>query len=295
MPVDGILIVNKPSGKTSRKTTNLVGRLLKQKKAGHLGTLDPIATGVLPVALGKATRLIRFLEMDDKEYRGVLRLGQATDTQDADGKVVSTGDYTNVSPDMIERAAREFAGEIEQVPPMFSAIKKDGAPLYKLARKGIEIEREPRPVTIKSIEIEDISIPNVAFRVVCSPGTYMRTIAHDLGEKLGCHAHLHSLARTASGPFTIKDAVDLEGLDRDAALEKLIPLKDCLPHFPEVELSPEQVAMTRDGVSVPLPEHGPEIKPGDLGRLTHNGELIAVAVAVEHGPTTLLRPKRVMA
>jgi len=292
MSEHGILIVNKPAGKTSRWVTNRISRLLGQKKAGHLGTLDPLATGVLPVVLGNATRLIRFLENDAKLYQGVIRLGAATDPQDAAGKVVSEGDWKSVGVQEIEKALAGFVGEIEQIPPMHSAVKKDGKPLYKLARQGIEIDRDPRKVTVFSAELVEAEPPLVTVKLKCSPGTYMRTIAHDLGEKLGCGAHLESLVRLANGPFTIDQAVELENLDPKSARLRLIPLKDCLPHFPAIEVTSGQAQMIRDGVSITTGEKD-NITPGDRYRIVLSDQLVAVARAVEHGERILLKPLRV--
>ena len=293
MSANGILIVNKPAGKSSRWVTNQVSGLLKQKKAGHLGTLDPIATGVLPVALGQATRLIRFLESDDKVYRGTIRLGAATDTQDATGKAVFEGDWRGLDPAVITAAVSTFLGEISQVPPMYSAIKKDGKPLYKLARQGIEVERKPRKVRIFAAFVEKISMPDVAVRVRCAPGTYMRTIAHDLGIRLGCGAHLVSLSRLWSGPVGIDQAVDLDGLDPQTAGKRLIPMSECLPHFPAIEIGQKRLAMIHDGMSIKAPDTDKKARSGQRYRILSDGELVAVALGVEHGELVLLRPLRV--
>ena len=293
MTVDGILIVNKPAGKTSRWTTNQVSRVLREKKAGHLGTLDPIATGVLPVALGRATRLVRFLERDDKEYRAIIRLGRATDTQDATGQVVAEGDFSSVTRGRLEAAAAALVGELAQVPPMHSALKRDGQPLYKLARQGLEVERPARSITIFALVLEDFSPPDLTIRVRCSPGTYLRALAHDLGQTLGCGAHLFGLVRLRSGPFSLDRALEIDSLDPPTAMAGLIPLPDCLPHFPAIELTPDQVATVRDGGALPAPATG-DFPPGQHYRLIHQRELVAVAKSLAHGPQVLLHPLRVM-
>lgn len=293
MAANGIILINKPPNQTSRRTTDRVSRILKEKKAGHLGTLDPIATGVLPIALGRATRIIRFLEHDDKVYRGTIRFGSATDTQDSTGKVLFEGDATSLDPAAITAAVATLLGETFQVPPMHSAIKKDGTPLYKLARQGIEVHREPRKVKIFSVLVESIMMPDVVVRVRCAPGTYLRTIAHDLGRRLGCGAHLASLTRLWSGPFGLENTVDLEDLSPENANQHLIPLHLCLPHFPAVTLDKSQAATIRDGVSVVAPDNGDEFRPGLRYRLLHQDKLLAVACGIEHGKQVLLRPLRV--
>lgn len=293
MAASGIIIVNKPAGKTSRWVTTRVGRLLKEKKAGHLGTLDPIATGVLPVVLGRATRLIRFLESDEKIYQGTIRLGQATDTQDAVGEVVEEGDWRGIDPAAVTAVVSLFQGEILQVPPMHSAVKKDGKPLYKLARQGIEVRRDPRRVKVYSLIVESIALPDVRLRARCAPGTYMRTLANDIGKKLGCGAHLKSLVRLASGPFSIGRAVDLEGLDQEAATNSLIPMAECLPHFPAVQISESQARMVRDGVSLSGDAVGQAV-PGRRYRLLRDERLVAVAAGIDRKGSVVLRPLRVL-
>ncbi|HUT53576.1 MAG TPA: tRNA pseudouridine(55) synthase TruB [bacterium] len=292
MAASGIIVVNKPAGITSRRVTDQVSRLFREKKAGHLGTLDPLASGVLPVALGSATRLIRFLEGGDKVYEAVVRLGTATDTYDAEGRVVSEGEWRGLDPAAVTAAVSTFQGEGYQLPPMHSAIKKDGRRLYDLARQGLEVERAPRRVAVFSVITVAIAPPDVMVRVRCGPGTYIRSIAHDLGLKLGCGAHLASLVRSASGPFTIGEAVDLDTLTPETAALHLIPLDQCLPHFPAVEISTDQAALIRDGVAIPAPE-GLPAAPGQMFRLIHNGALAAVAIAANRGYPLVLRPLRV--
>lgn len=293
MSVDGILVLDKPPGRTSRWATNKVSRLLRQKKAGHLGTLDPNATGVLPVVLGKATRLIKFIEGEDKQYRGVVRLGVATDSQDAAGEVIAEKDPSGVTEDAVREALRAFEGEIEQVPPMHSAVKKDGKPLYKLARQGVTVEREPRRVTVHEIDLLSFNPPDLEIGVTCSPGTYLRTIAHDLGQALGVGAHLHSLVRTRSGAFRIEDALSLDGLGQEAALAALIPLSRCLPSFPEIRIDRAQAGLVMDGVPLLIDEDGPEVHPGLRYRLLYGERLAAVASAALHNETIVLKPERV--
>ncbi|HEX5773415.1 MAG TPA: tRNA pseudouridine(55) synthase TruB [Geomobilimonas sp.] len=284
--MDGFLVVDKPAGMTSHDVVARVRRILGQKKVGHTGTLDPFATGVLPVALGEGTKAIPFLDESRKEYHAVMRLGEATDTQDLTGQMIFHGDWRQLTPDGIEAVVRLFVGAISQVPPMFSALKLDGVPLYKLARQGTEVERQPRNIEIFSLSLERIELPDVAFSVVCSRGTYVRTLAADIGERLGCGAHLRELRRTRSGPFVIADAVTLEQLADTVAsdqAESLVvsPLAALSP-IPEFPLTERGVAKVSNGI-VPdvgdLESSGDETLSGGRVRLSWRGRLVAVAEA----------------
>ena len=224
MDTGGILVVDKPLGVTSHDVVAYVRRRFRIKKVGHAGTLDPGATGVLVLLLGKATKLSGTFLNQDKEYEAVLRLGTRTDSGDLDGKVISMGEVS-ATADEITSVIKSFQGEIEQIPPMFSAKKIDGKKLYKFARKGIEIEREPRKVTIKEIQITNIAVPEIAFRVVCTKGTYIRKLAEDIGEKIGCGAVLAGLRRTRSGDIGLTSAVtvdELSGMDRKTFDENIL-------------------------------------------------------------------------
>jgi len=206
----GILLVDKPVEWTSHDVVNCVRRRFKIKKVGHCGTLDPNATGLLVLLLGRATKLSQKLMVQDKTYSGTMRLGAETTTQDAEGDVVSTGDYSEITPEHVREVAADFVGEIMQTPPMVSAVKVDGKPLYKLARKGEVVERDARAVTVHYLDITRIELPDVDLEVRCSKGTYVRTICHDIGARLGCGAHLLSLRRLRSGDFDVKDAVTID-------------------------------------------------------------------------------------
>ena len=206
---DGILIIDKPSGPTSHDVVNRVRRATKIKQIGHAGTLDPMATGVLVVCVGQATRISEYLAGHDKAYRATIRLGIETNTYDADGEIVATHEV-NVDRARVERALAQFVGEVQQVPPMYSAIKREGQKLYELARQGIEIERAARSVIVHSIELREYEAPTAIIDVQCSAGTYVRSIAHDLGAVLGTGGHLSELQRVAAGPFTIDQAITLE-------------------------------------------------------------------------------------
>jgi tRNA pseudouridine55 synthase len=251
-----------------------------------------MASGVLPVALGAATRLIRFLEGGDKVYEAVVRLGSSTDTHDAEGRVVAQGEWRGLDPAAVTAAVSTFLGEGLQLPPMHSAIKQDGRRLYDLARQGIEVERAPRRVIIFSIITVAVALPDVIIRVRCGPGTYIRSIAHDLGARLGSSAHLASLVRTAAGPFGIEQAVDLESLTPETAARHLLPLDQCLPHFLAVEITADQAALVKDGVAIPAPE-GMDPAPGRMFKLILHGALAAVAIAEDRGYPLVLQPVRV--
>jgi tRNA pseudouridine55 synthase len=255
MTEDCFLVVDKPGGLTSQQVVARVKRMLKCRKVGHTGTLDPLATGVLPLACNRATRLISFLDEGRKVYSGEIELGVESDTLDRDGEVVRRHPgRLDFSPAEIAAAMAEFQGEIEQTPPLYSAIKRDGKPLYVYARAGEAVEIPTRRVTIFDFALGDWRLPRVGFRVACSRGTYVRSLAADLGRKLGCGARIWSLRREASGPFTLDGAVTLEQLAEQAAdgrLEGIAPL-EVLGHLPQVELTdPELRRRIAHGRSLP--------------------------------------------
>jgi len=220
MTISGILNVNKPSGMTSHDVVDRVRRILRQRRVGHAGTLDPLATGVLLVCVGQATRLAEYLVDTTKVYRARLRLGLTTDTHDAEGKVVAEAPV-QATEEEVRRVLANFLGSLEQVPPMYSALKHQGTPLYKLARQSIEVEREPRRVEIHELLLEDWSPPQLTIRIACSSGTYIRALARDLGQALGCGAHVAALTRLACGPFTLEEAISLEELAQAAGEGRL--------------------------------------------------------------------------
>jgi len=291
MPASGFLIIDKPEGITSRRVTDRVRKILDEKKAGHLGTLDPMATGVLPVAVGKGTRLIPYLEGQEKTYLGTVTLGRTTDTQDRTGNVIDESPVPDLDISDIEEALECFRGEIEQVPPMHSAIKKDGRPLYELARKGVEVTREPRVVTVFEIELKDLRLPDIVIRVRCSPGTYIRTIANDLGSALGCGAHLSSLRRLGSGLFTLDMAVPLEGLERDAAERHIISMMDSLPDLGLLEVSGEQATRLKNGLQI-QPETACS-EEGELLRISCGEELVAIGKCQDEEGEVSIKPLKV--
>jgi tRNA pseudouridine55 synthase len=208
--LDGVLLVDKPTDHTSHDVVARLRGKLHMKRIGHAGTLDPMATGLLVILVGKSTRLSQYLIGLDKEYEGTIELGKVTNTQDAEGEVMETRPVPPLTEDQVKEAIRGFLGDQYQTPPMFSAIKIDGVPLYKSARKGEEVEREPRFIRVMSWEVTSFALPTIGFRLKCTKGTYVRTLAHDLGNKLGCGAHLSSLRRTAAGSFRVADALTME-------------------------------------------------------------------------------------
>ena len=250
--VHGVVVLDKPAGMSSNDAVQRVKRLFGARKVGHTGSLDPLATGVLPLCLGEATKFSRFLLDSDKEYRTQVRLGIATASGDADGEVVAERPVEGVTRERIEKALDAFRGEIEQVPSMFSAVKHQGQPLYKLARQGIEVERKARPVTIYRNDLVDFQGDTLVLDIHCSKGTYVRTIAHDLGEALGCGAHVFALRRTMAGPYREDDLLTFEQLEcgrrQGRVDDALRPIASTVGQWPPVELN---------GAPAVLPEAGP--------------------------------------
>ncbi len=210
--IDGVLLVDKASGMTSHDVVAITRRALNTKKVGHCGTLDPLATGLLLITIGRGTKIQDLLMSEDKEYVGTMELGNVTDSQDADGVITESKPVPDLSRGRIDEAFSKYHGDFYQTPPMVSAIKIDGVPLYKLARQGKEVAREPRFVHVYAHEIQAVRLPEIDFRVVCSKGFYVRTYAHDIGQELGCGAHLKSLRRTKSGRFNVEGAITVEEL-----------------------------------------------------------------------------------
>ncbi len=265
--MDGILNINKPAGPTSFDIISLVRRLSGEKRVGHTGTLDPLATGVLPVCLGKGTRIIEFLVDTTKTYRAEIELGVSTDTYDAEGRVTGTGDYSAISREQVEEALSSLGEQTEQVPPAYSALKYKGKPLYKWAREGIDIEPESRPVRIHQIQLRDWETPLVSAEIVCGKGTYIRSLAHDLGQLLGCGAHLKSLVRLRCGIFDISEAVrvpELEEAFRQGNQEQFIyPLDSVLSHWKAVVVNDDRGREIVNGRPVRLEDN--LFTPGGTG------------------------------
>jgi len=299
--MNGFLVVDKPPGISSHTVVSRIRRITGQKKAGHTGTLDPFATGVLPIALGDATKAIQFLDESLKEYRAVMRIGQVTDTQDCTGALLEEHDWQQVSGADIMRVAALFLGPQKQLPPMFSAIKQNGVPLYRLARQGSDVPRELRDITIHSIRVEEISLPEITVLVSCSRGTYVRTLAHDMGRHLGCGAHLVSLRRTRSGPFSIDSALTLEQIALDVEAGEpgswLLPVPSALEGLHELQLSDSGARKVLNGVIPAIGEFLPTSLPADCERvlLMHGERLLAVARCFLSEGTSTLRLLRVFA
>jgi tRNA pseudouridine55 synthase len=282
--MNGIVVIDKPSGKTSHDVVEDVKRALVIKKAGHTGTLDPMATGVLPVCINEATKLAQFFSMDTKDYRAIMLLGVTTDTQDIEGKIIAHDDPC-VGRNDIENAICRFVGKIEQVAPKYSAVKFKGQPLYKWARKGVSVTLPPRAVEIYNIDIDEVTMPYVTFSVSCSKGTYIRSLCSDIGEILGCGACLASLRRTRCGSFFETSAVSLEGLDNTKGTKiphYVIPLIDALPDLPVICIDNAFAKKLRDGYQ-PTAEtlriyHIPSLAAGDMIKLTDkDNNLVSIA------------------
>ena len=227
--VDGVLLVDKDPDMTSHDVVSVARRTLGQKKIGHCGTLDPMATGLLILTLGRGTKIQDLLMAEDKEYVGTVRLGEETTTQDKEGEIVLSKDVPELDEQGILFALKDFTGDFYQTPPMVSAIKKDGVPLYKLARQGKEVKREPRLVHVYDYELTSLNLPEFDFRVVCSKGFYVRTYAHEIGMKIGCGAHLSSLRRTKSGKFSAEGAITFDELKngtRESVAERAFSLSE---------------------------------------------------------------------
>lgn len=252
---NGMLVIDKPEGWTSHDVVAKCRRLLGERRIGHAGTLDPMATGVLPVFVGRATRAVEFAAEEGKEYLAGLRLGMVTDTQDVTGTVLAQSPVT-VSRADVEKILLRFRGDIMQIPPMYSAIKQGGKKLYELARAGKEVDRPPRPVTISALELTGQSAPEeMTLRVVCSKGTYVRTLCHDIGEALGCGGCLSSLRRTRAAGFTLEGAVTLPALEeaagRGEADKLLLPVDAYFSAFPSVTVEGRALFQARNGAPFP--------------------------------------------
>lgn len=248
--MDGIIVIRKEKGYTSHDVVAKLRGILRMKKIGHTGTLDPDAEGVLPVALGKGTRLVELLTEKEKTYEAVMRLGVSTDTQDMTGTILKEQEVS-VTEEEIKNAAASFSGEQLQIPPMYSALKVNGKKLYELAREGKEVERKARPVHFYEIEILEIRLPLVKMRVSCSKGTYIRTLCHDMGEKLGCGGAMEALLRTKSGDFTLEQSMTLQETEeavKDGAIEeKIISVEEVLSSYPSVCAKPEGDRLLANG------------------------------------------------
>ena len=282
---DSIVNLFKPVGPTSFDMVCSVRKILGVKKAGHIGTLDPAADGVLPICLNRSTRIIQFLSPLQKTYRATLELGSETDTQDATGRKISTKDPSLVNETKIKQVFQTFVGEKDQIPPMYSAKKKNGIPLYKLARNGINIARDPVKITVYSIDFIKKEENQVLFEVRCSAGTYIRTLSHDIGKKLGCYAHMVRLTRTKVGLFGLGRTLTLEELkvayEEGSLPEKLLPLEEALNFLPAIRVKEEYLESVSHGVALSkcfletLPDR---FEPGHYFRVFGNNDKVLAVV-----------------
>ena len=294
LPIDGLLVLDKPQGWTSHDVVARVRRLTGERRVGHAGTLDPLATGVLPLGIGQGTRVLEYLAEGGKAYEATLRLGISTDTYDSEGRAVATAPFDGITPATVEAALLHFQGQIEQIPPRFSALKRAGRPLYEYARAGIEVDRAPRTVQIDALRLSRFAPPDLDLEIECGSGFYVRSLANDLGQILGCGAHLTALRRTRVGPFQRDDASSLEALERAIEqgrfLDLLWSLDAPLRRDPAIILGAAHTNDIVNGKNLPL---SPEIRSRVMGRCraySRAGELIAVLM---QAPDGALKPHKV--
>ena len=294
--VDGILVLNKPQGATSMDMVRMAKRVTRVKRVGHAGTLDPLATGVLPICFGQATRLMEYLVNGRKVYRAVFTLGAATDTYDALGEVTDRGDPSGVTREDVEALLPGFTGAVTQQPPMYSALKHEGRRLYDLAREGVEVDRPARDVVVHSIDILGWTPPKVELEVVCGRGFYMRTLAHDLGTALGCYAHLSELARTSAGPFAVEDAHAPEELEAagEEWRELLEPPDAAVSRLEPIVVEPAAERHLRNGQAVSVPAAGVYAKHLEERR-AYSASGLFLGIVRFSRPDSLWQPEKVFA
>lgn len=298
--LNGVVVVDKPSGMTSYDVLRAIKRWLPGGKVGYLGTLDPLATGVLPLLLGEGTKLAPFLESGTKAYEAVVYLGVITDTYDRDGAVIKRVDIKglNLSPQRVEEVLKGFRGRIMQTPPLYSAIKVDGEPLYRKARRGEGGELRMREVEIYKLVANKIAPPELHLYIECSKGTYIRSLAHAIGEALGSGAHVAQLRRLRNGPFTIQQALPLaeveELLKAKRLKGKLIPLAEAIGFMPLMDVDQEEARMIRNGHSIPMAKRV-GVDAGGLVRLVNRGGLVAVGKVEATAEGLMVKPVRVFA
>ncbi|MGB9615998.1 MAG: tRNA pseudouridine(55) synthase TruB [Desulfomonilaceae bacterium] len=303
--MNGILLVDKPTGCTSHDVVWQLKKIVRPAKVGHTGTLDPAASGLLIIAIGAATRAIQFLDDARKTYEMTIRLGEETDTWDREGTVISEADTSHLSLEDIHQALSKYSGVVRQTPPHFSALKKNGTPLYKLARKGVFPELEPREVEISALELLSWANPFLEVRMTCSRGAYARSVAHDIGKDLGVGGRLERLRRTGSGPYDVQDAVSMDDVaarGKAIAAEKLIPLRQALAHIPTLSLTPPEIARLMNGSTVLRqkseldPAHERHERSGSLVKVfTSIHDALIIAVIEERDGMAIIRPKKILA
>jgi tRNA pseudouridine55 synthase len=273
--ISGVLVVDKPVGLTSHDVVQIIRKGTNIRRAGHTGTLDPRASGVLVILIGPAVRLSEYVSASDKRYQAIIRLGTTTDTYDADGHITSSAPV-NITEAQFENTLKQFIGEIEQIPPPYSAVKVKGRKAYEMAREGEEVDLQPRKIQVYNLELLEWAPPEAVIDVYCSSGTYVRSLAHDLGKSLGCGAYLVGLRRTKSGRFTLRDAVPLrklrEAFEAGNWYQYLIPAAEALSDWPALELSVDQVEAVRHGHRVPAEPNSSGMARG----ISEQGELVAL-------------------
>jgi tRNA pseudouridine55 synthase len=294
--ISGVLVVDKPVGMTSHDVVQAIRNGTGLRRAGHTGTLDPRASGVLVILVGPAVRLSEYVSASDKRYQAIIRLGSTTDTFDADGKFTSPSQPVNVTEAQFEEVLKTFVGEIEQTPPPYSAVKVGGRKAYEMARQGEEVELEPRTIHVHHLEVLEWAPPEVVIDVHCSSGTYVRSLANDLGVKLGCGAYLVGLRRTKSGRFSLRDATPLRKLQEAFRAgnwyQFLIPAAEALGDWTAVELNPDEVEAVRHGHRVKAKEH--DLENDKVRGVSTQGELVALMMkAVNEDGSVEWQPKKV--
>lgn len=280
----GILLIDKPQGITSHGVISRLRRVLGTRRIGHAGTLDPLATGLLVVAVGPATRFLQYLDLEPKTYEAAIRFGVETDTYDAEGEITAS---TPTPPNLADEIAvniKNFIGELQQIPPVFSAIKLQGKPLYAYARRGEDVAVKPRKVFISEYRLKHMDGDTGQFEVICSGGTYVRSLAHDLGRAVGCGAHIAGLRRTGAGAFDVSRAIPLE----EVSAAHLIPVKEALAHLPQIFLNPSQIDHIRHGRSIQV--QNPLLEP-KAALLTPEGNVLGIGAVVKE---TMLHPECVI-
>ena len=274
--VSGVLVIDKPINMTSHDVVQIIRKGTGIRRAGHTGTLDPRASGVLVVLIGPAVRLSEYVSASDKRYQATIRLGSSTDTYDSEGSITNSADWETITEEQFNEVLQKFVGEIEQVPPPYSAVKVKGRKAYDLAREGEEVDLAPRLIQVYSLEVIEWAPPEVVIDVYCSSGTYVRSLANDLGKELGCGAHLIGLRRTKSGRFTLRDAIPLrrlqESFEAGTWYRNLIPAAEALAEWPMVELDADQVELIRHGHRVP----GEPTPKGWARGVSEQGDLVAL-------------------
>ncbi len=292
--ISGILLLDKPLGLTSNDALQRVKQIFHARKAGHTGSLDPLATGLLPICFGDATKMSTYLLDADKHYRVRVKLGVTTATADTEGEVIATSSTEGIEEDTVRAQLGRFFGEIEQLPPMYSALKHKGERLYNLARQGIEVEREPRRITIFKLEMNDWSLPEFSLDVHCSKGTYVRTLAEDIGKAVGCGAHVTALRRSGVGPYGEPGMVSVDTLETAreqgaAALDALLlPVESAVDHWPEVRLSDDATYYMKMGQAVLVPQAPTE---GWVRIYSKSGSFLGVGCILDDGK---VQPKRLL-